>query len=70
MTLEQVNKAMVNGRLVKHTYNGSTILYKIGGVFTEYSEVKGWKYSLVLRDRGNGCVVVARMEDCEVADEV
>lgn len=69
MTIEQVNQAMVSGRLVKHTYNGSKpILYKLGGVITRYSKDKGWTYSLELRDLGNGCVVVAAMEDCEVVE--
>ena len=64
MTIEQVNKAIVNGTPIVHTYMGYSIVYTLSGVITRYSKEKGWTYSLELIDKKSGCVVIASLEDC------
>ena len=68
MTIEQVNEAMVNGRTVVHTHLGISARYKVSGVITRFSKDKGWTYSLVLKDLNANCVVIAAIEDTEVAE--
>lgn len=68
MKIDDVNAAMVNGSVIRHTLNGTVCRYKLSGVITRYSHVRGWLYSLELRDLKANCIVVARLEDCEVED--
>ena len=68
MKIDDVNAAMVNGSVIRHTLNGTVCRYKISGVITRYSHVRGWLYSLELRDLKANCIVVARLEDCEMED--
>ena len=68
MTIEQVNEAMMNGRTVIHTHMGISARYKISGVITRFSKDKGWTYSLELKDLNANCVVIAAIEDTEVAE--
>ena len=68
MTIEQVNEAMVNGRTVVHTHMGISARYKVSGVITRFSPEKGWTYSLELKDLNANCVVIAAIEDTEVAE--
>ena len=68
MTIEQVNEAMMNGRTVVHTHMGISARYKISGVITRFSKDRGWTYSLELKDLNANCVVIAAIEDTEVAE--
>ncbi len=64
MTLEQVNKAIVDGTPVVHTHMGLSAVYTLSGVITRYTKEKGWTYSLELIGKKSGCVVIASLEDC------
>ncbi len=68
MTLEQVNEVMVNGRTVVHTHMGISARYKVSGVITRFSKDRGWTYSLELKDLNANSVVIAAIEDTEVAE--
>ena len=61
---EQVNEAMTNEKVVKHTHMGISALYKIRGVIARYNN--GWKYSLELQDLKSGCLVYAALDETEV----
>lgn len=69
MKIEEVNSAMVNGSIIKHTYMGTTCRYRLSGVITRYSPVRGWLYSLELQDLNSGCIVIASLVDCEVEND-
>lgn len=66
MKIEEASQAMLNGSFIRHTRNGVTIRYMLSGVITRYSPVRGWTYSLELKDLKSNCIVVASLEDCEV----
>lgn len=66
MKIEEVNAAIINGSVIRHTHLGTTCRYKISGVITRYSPVRGWTYSLELQDLKSRCIVIADLEDCEV----
>lgn len=66
MKIEEASEAMANGSIIRHTRNGTTLRYTLSGVITRYSAVRGWTYSLELRDLKANCIVVASLEDCEV----
>ena len=68
MTIEQVNEAMMNGRMVIHTHMGISARYKVTGVITRFSPEKGWTYALELKDLNANCVVIAALADTEVAE--
>ena len=68
MTIEQVNEAMMNDRTVVHTHMGISARYKVTGVITRFSKGKGWTYSLELKDLNANSVVIATIEDTEVAE--
>lgn len=66
MKIEEASQAMVNDSIIRHTRNGTTLRYKLSGVISRYSAVRGWTYSLELQDLKANCIVVAALEDCEV----
>lgn len=69
MKIEDVNAAMVNGSIIKHTLHGETYRYRLSGVLTRYSPVAGWTYSLELRDLKTNCITMAKLEDCRIERE-
>lgn len=68
MRIDEVNQAMINGSVIRHTHMGTTCRYKLSGVITRYSPVRGWLYSLELQDLKARTVVIAALEDCEVEE--
>ena len=68
MKIDEVTLAMVSGSVLRHTHNGTTCRYKLSGVITRYSPVRGWLYSLELRDMRADSVTIANLEDCEVEE--
>ncbi len=66
MKIEDVNAAMVNGSIIKHTFHGEVYRCRLSGVLTRYSPDKGWTYSLELRGLNSNCITMAALEDCEV----
>ncbi|MCM1167098.1 MAG: hypothetical protein NC401_13920 [Ruminococcus sp.] len=68
MKIEDVNKALMDGKIIRHTLRGETYRYRLSGVLTRYSPEKGWTYSLELRDLRADCITMAALEDCEVEE--
>lgn len=66
MKIEDVNAAMVNGSIIKHSFHGEVYRYRLSGVLTRYSPTRGWTYSLELRDLKTDCITMANLEDCEI----
>ena len=70
MKIEDVNAAMVNGSIIKHTHHGEVYRYRLSGVITRYTPENGWTYLLELRDLKTDCITIADLEDCEVEENV
>ena len=70
MKIDEVNQAMINGSVIRHTHHGTSCRYKLSGVITRYSPVRGWQYSLELRDIKADSITIANLEDCEVEENV
>lgn len=65
MKFEEVTPAIEQETPVTYLIGGVECVYRVQGVISRYSKIRGWYYVLELMDK-SGCIAIAKIDEVKI----